>query len=148
MQMVTLSIRLLIRIAFENELQKLGIPLVASVILEEQSSMANGALGIKTLMQQDASIDSVFFANDDLAVGALFHCQSHGISVPQQIAIAGFNGLEMCQYILPRVTTISTPRYEMGRMAGEMIEKTISGGCISGHKVRQLDVELIVGETT
>lgn len=136
------------RLAFESELQKLGIPLVASVILEEQSSMANGALGIQKLIDQEKSLDAVFFANDDLAVGALFHCQSHGISVPQQIALAGFNGLEMCQSILPRVTTISTPRHEMGRLAGEMILKTINGENIPEPKVLRLELELIVGETT
>lgn len=98
-------------LAFENELRKLRIPLVVSVILEEQSSMPIVALSTKTLMQQDSSIDAVFFANDYLTVGALFHCQSHSIPVPQQITLAGFNGLKMCQSTLPLVTTISTPRY-------------------------------------
>jgi LacI family gluconate utilization system Gnt-I transcriptional repressor len=136
------------RLAFASELQNLGIPLAAFVILEEQSSMANGALGIKKLLEQDKSVDAVFFANDDLAVGALFYCQSQGISVPEQIALAGFNGLEMCQSILPRLTTISTPRHEMGRLAGEMIQRTISGETISGPKVQRLKLDLIVGETT
>lgn len=136
------------RLAFVDELQRLGIPLVSSVILEEQSSMLNGGLGIKTLLDQDESIDAVFFANDDLAIGALFYCQSNGISVPGQVALAGFNGLEMCQSIVPRLTTISTPRHEMGRLAGEMILQTLNGEKISGSKMRRLELELIVGETT
>lgn len=136
------------RLAFEQELKNLGAPLTASIILEEQSSMNNGALGIEKLLAQDESIDAVFFANDDLALGALFYCQSKGISVPGQIALAGFNGLEMGQSISPRLTTISTPRYEMGRLAGQMIKQKLNDEPISGSKVRELELELLVGETT
>ena len=110
--------------------------------------MNNGARGIKQLMEQDKQIDAVFFANDDLAIGALFYCQSNGISVPEQIALAGFNGLEMCQSIVPRLTTISTPRFEMGRLAGEMILQSLNGEPVSGPKVKRLDLELIAGKTT
>lgn len=136
------------RLAFEAELKRLGAPLVTRVILEAQSSMNNGAAGIKQLLERDESLDAVFFANDDLAMGALFYCQSNNISVPTRIALAGFNGLEMCQSIVPRLTTISTPRYEMGRQAGEMIQQVINGEPVSGPKVRRLNLELIEGQTT
>lgn len=136
------------RLAFVAELERLGIPLVSSIILEEESSIANGALAIKKLLAQDSEVDAVFFANDDLAVGALSHCQSNGISVPEQIALAGFNGLEMSQAMRPRLTTISTPRFEMGRRAGEMLQQRLNGERISGPKVLQLHLELISGDTT
>ena len=110
--------------------------------------MANGALGIEKLLAIVQDIDAIFFANDDLALGALFYCQSQGIPVPGKIALAGFNGLEMCQSINPRLTTISTPRYEMGRLAGDLILRKINGETIEEPLVRQLDLELIAGETT
>ena len=51
--------------------------------------MANGALGIEKLLAIGQDIDAIFFANDDLALGALFYCQSKGIPVPGKIALAG-----------------------------------------------------------
>jgi LacI family gluconate utilization system Gnt-I transcriptional repressor len=136
------------RIAFEAELVRLGTPLVTSVILEGESSLERGSQGIQQLLAQKLDIDAVFFANDDLALGALFYCQSNGISIPGDIALAGFNGIEMCQSITPRLTTVSTPRFEIGRMAGDLIRKHIEGAQTPDVKKYQLDLKLIEGSTT
>lgn len=136
------------RLSFEAELSKLGQPIAASVILAEASSLESGAMGLKHLLAQNPDLDAVFFANDDLALGALFYCQAQNIAVPDGIALAGYNGLDMCQSISPRLTTISTPRYEMGRLAGEIARKQIDGETVSHPRTIQLDLELIAGETT
>lgn len=136
------------RIAFEHELGRLGAPLLASVILDEASSLQAGAHGLKTLLAKDSTIDAVFFANDDLAMGALFHCQENDISVPGDIAIAGFNGLDISQSIRPRLTTIETPRYEIGRLAGELIRHRIFGAEPPKAGLHRLHEKLIEGGTT
>lgn len=136
------------RVAFEVELTRLGTPLVTSVIHEGESSLEHGAEAFKQLLARDLNIDAVFFANDDLALGALFYCQANNIRVPEDIALAGFNGIELCQSITPRLTTISTPRYEIGRLAGELIRKQIAGENTSSQQVFRLDLELIEGKTT
>jgi LacI family gluconate utilization system Gnt-I transcriptional repressor len=136
------------RIAFEKELRRLGLPILETVILDEASSLEGGAKGLKQVLARDPTIDAVFFANDDLALGALFYCQGHDIRVPEDIALAGYNGLEMCQSIVPRLTTISTPRYEMGRLAGALARKQIVDGEFSEQKTLRLNVELIEGGTT
>jgi LacI family gluconate utilization system Gnt-I transcriptional repressor len=99
-------------------------------------------------LTQNPDLDAVFFANDDLALGALFYCQAQGISVPQDIALAGYNGLEMCQSINPRLTTICTPRYEMGRLAGEMARDQIDEKAQAGPTSIRMDLQIIKGETT
>jgi LacI family gluconate utilization system Gnt-I transcriptional repressor len=136
------------RLSFEAELSKLGCPIVASVILEDASSFESGASGLKQLLAQNADLDAVFFANDDLALGALFYCQAQNISVPDDLALAGYNGLDMCQSISPRLTTISTPRYEMGHLAGEMMRRQIAGETAPGSRSVRMDLKLIGGETT
>lgn len=136
------------RLAFEAELARLGRPIVGSVILDDASSLEIGAEGMKQLLARDLAIDAVFFANDDLALGALFYCQKHGISVPGDVALAGYNGLDMCQFVSPRLTTISTPRYEMGRLAGSLARKLIDGEARPQEKSIRMEVQLIKGETT
>lgn len=136
------------RLAFEAELQRLGRPLVASVILDEASSLQAGATGLKSLLAKKPDIDAVFFANDDLAMGALFHCQANGISVPEDIAIAGFNGLDISQSISPQLTTVATPRYDIGHLAGELIRQRIMGNEPSNAGLHPLSQTLIEGETT
>ncbi len=136
------------RLAFEAELARLGQPILTSIILDEQSSLHVGASGMQQLLERKLKPDAVFFANDDLALGALFFCQSKNLSVPTDIALAGYNGLDMCQLISPRLTTIATPRYDMGRIAGEISRKVILDEERPKQLVHKLDVQLIAGETT
>ncbi len=136
------------RLAFEAELTRLGSPLVSSLILDEASSLQAGASGLQHLLAENPEIDAIFFANDDLAMGALFHCQSHGIAVPGDIAIAGFNGLDISQSISPQLTTIATPRYEIGHLAGELLRQRIAGDTSSAAGLHRLEQTLIEGGTT
>lgn len=136
------------RLSFEAELARLGHPIVTSVILDEASSLEAGAVGIRKLFSRNLVLDAVFFANDDLALGALFYCKAQNISVPNTIALAGYNGLDMCQSISPRLTTISTPRYKMGKLAGDLVRKQIQGEDIPSKISIRLDMQLIEGETT
>lgn len=136
------------RLAFEAELARLGVPIVTSIILDSASSLQGGSEAVKQLLARGLKIDAVFLANDDLALGALFYCQSHGIMVPNDLAIAGYNGIEICQSIAPRLTTIATPRYEMGRLAGKMVRDQISGEAPSSEKITRMALTLIEGGTT
>ena len=136
------------RLAFEAELARLGAPIIASVILDQASSMQGGADGLKQLLARNLRIDAVFFANDDLAMGALFYCQTHGISVPHDLALAGYNGLEICHSITPHLTTIATPRYEMGHLAGTLIRNQRNCAASPAQKTIRMAQNLIVGGTT
>ena len=79
------------------------------------------------LVAQAPDIDAVFCVNDDLALGALFECQRRQISVPEQMAIVGFNDLEFMASAVPTLTSVRTNRYEMGRDAATMVIDAIEG---------------------
>ena len=136
------------RVAFESELETLGNPIRAVQICEEASSIMIGMREMERLLKQSRKIDAVFFANDDLAIGALLYCQKNSIAVPQDVAIVGFNGMEMAQMMSPSLTTLLTPRIEMGRIAGEMICHKIEGTLHRQQVKHELPIELILGETS
>ncbi len=69
----------------------------------------------------------MFCVNDDLALGVLFECQRRQISVPEQMAIVGFNDLEFMASAVPSLTSVRTNRYEMGRDAATMVIEAIEG---------------------
>lgn len=127
---------------------RLNVPLKGHVILEEASSMAAGARGLGMLLAEHPDLDAVFFTNDDLAIGALHHCQARGIRVPQDLALAGFNGIELGRWITPQLTTISTPRYEMGRLAGRILRDRTEGKGVSGPRTIGMKLDLVIGDTT
>ena len=85
------------------------------------SSIGLGVNLVESLLREHPDCDAVFCCNDDLALGALFHCQRVGLAVPQQLAIAGFNDLEASAWTCPPLTSIATPRHQIGREAAQML---------------------------
>jgi LacI family transcriptional regulator len=57
--------------------------------------------------------------NDQMALAAMALLQARGLSVPDAVPVAGFNGFEMFRFVQPSLTTVASPAYEMGVRAGE-----------------------------
>lgn len=89
------------------------------LITEEASSFTLGAQQLQFTLENYPETNGIFCTNDDLAIGALFECQRLGISVPKQISIAGFHGLDVGQCLTPQLATVITPRFEIGKCAAQ-----------------------------
>ncbi len=91
------------------------------------STFALGGELLADLISRAPNLEFVFACNDDLAVGALFECSRRGIRVPHDMAIIGFNDLEICASCHPTLSSVATPRYEMARQAAEIVTRIIRG---------------------
>ncbi len=109
------------RLAFEARLAEHGVTLAARLIAPEASSISLGRQCCARILEIAPDIDALFFANDDLAVGGLLHCMAAGISVPDRLALAGFNGIGFADALPQRLTTIRTPRGRMGEAAAQVL---------------------------
>jgi LacI family gluconate utilization system Gnt-I transcriptional repressor len=107
------------------------------LLVPEPSSIGLGGALLERLLQQAPDSQAIFFCNDDLAQGALFMCQRLGISVPDRLAIAGFNDLQASAHIVPSLTTVATPRFEIGVRAAQMLV-----GLIEGHEPARTCIDL------
>lgn len=97
------------------------------LMVPDPSSISMGANLLDRLLTDVPDCDAVFFCNDDLAQGALFQCQRRKIDVPKQLAIAGFNDLPASAWTSPTLTTIATPRYQIGRHAATTLLTLLEG---------------------
>lgn len=97
------------------------------LMVPDPSSIDLGGRLLERLLQQAPDVDAVFFCNDDLAQGGLFECLRRGIAVPDQLAVAGFNDLPGSACTVPSLTTIATPRYEIGLQGAHMLMALIDG---------------------
>lgn len=79
------------------------------------------------LLERRAPVDALFCVNDELAVGAILECQRRGVRVPGEVAIAGFNGLEIGAELVPSLTTVISPRHRIGELAARAILDRIDG---------------------
>ena len=70
-----------------------------------------------------SGVEAVAFANDHLACGALLEAQRLGLAVPQQLALLGFGDFPLGRQLVPGLSTLRPPRYEIGAAAARtMIE--------------------------
>ena len=91
------------------------------------SSLALGGTMFEQIVAQSPAIDAIFFCNDDLAQGALLAALRLAIAVPGRVAVAGFNDLTGSDQMLPPLTTVRTPRGEIGTAAATMLLALMRG---------------------
>lgn len=98
-----------------------GLSLVAQRRVDGPSSTLAGRDTLAALMAEGRALDAVAFSNDDMAVGGFMHCMAAGISVPEQLALFGFNGLEIGQALPRPLSTILSNRFLIGKTAVERL---------------------------
>jgi LacI family gluconate utilization system Gnt-I transcriptional repressor len=111
------------------------------------SSLALGSAMFQQIMAQQPQVQAIFFCNDDLAQGALLAALRLGLPVPQRVAVAGFNDLTGSDQMLPPLTTVRTPRAEIGIAAARMLLGLMRG---EAPEVPSLDLgyALVVRDST
>lgn len=113
---------------YRKALAEAGLDTVGRELrVPEKSSISLGAELLDRMLVTHPDCDALFFCNDDLAQGALAQCRRRGIAVPGELAIAGFNDLPASAWTTPTLTTVRTPRYEVGRQAASMLAQLLAG---------------------
>ena len=121
---------------FLSALSAQGMP-CQPLISDELSTMRLGSDLTQALLTRHPALDCVYYGNDDLAAGGVFHCMGAGISMPDQLAIAGFNGLAIADALPVKIATSRSRRYEIGRRAGQLVCDAVKDGkSLSGQLIR------------
>ena len=98
------------------------------------------------LLHRQPDLTAIVCNGDPLAIGAIHACQEMGLRVPKDIAVTGFDDIDLAVLAHPLLTTIHVPRHRLGEMLAEMLFNQISSK--ERHKsVVELLVELIIRES-
>ncbi len=114
-------------LGFRRALEEAGRGAPRALMVPDRSSIAQGAALLDRMLEEHPDTDALFFCNDDLALGALFRCLRRGIAVPEQLALAGFNDLPASAWATPALSTVATPRYQVGRDSAAMLLELMAG---------------------
>lgn len=87
-----------------------------------------GAAAMARLLDAHPDVDGVFVASDLMASGALTVLAGRGVRVPQDVAVVGFDDLEVAESLHPPLTTVAQPVAEMAARAGRVLVDLIAGG--------------------
>ncbi|MDI9221395.1 LacI family DNA-binding transcriptional regulator [Pantoea sp. EA-12] len=127
---------------YQQELEQHGLSWQAVSYASDLSYNA-GKRAMEALLNADTQPDAVFAVSDTLAAGAMAAIQAAGHQVPQDIAVAGFDGSELAEMISPPLTTIAQPSRDIGRTAFSLLLQKIDDPQSPTERV-MMDWRLIV----
>ncbi|CAM3982101.1 LacI family DNA-binding transcriptional regulator [Mesobacillus zeae] len=99
------------------------------------------------LLAKHPDIDGIFASNDVIAIGIIKTAEKLGYSIPENLMVAGFDGIQFGEIVSPELTTVAQPIYEMGSTAAEMLLKLIDGR-LDVKKENVFNTELIPRQST
>jgi len=108
---------------YRQTIQEASLPFDESLVFSGNFQMADGFEVASYFMQQPNPPDAIMAATDNMALGVLNFLNEQGISVPEQVAVVGFDNLNLSASTKPPLTTIQIP---IEQLAASAIEALIS----------------------
>ncbi|TET64456.1 LacI family transcriptional regulator, partial [Candidatus Aerophobetes bacterium] len=132
---------------YKRALLESRVPYDSSVVYIEKTIKKEdlrSGYKIMTRILQQGNFPKVFFiVSDTLAIGAIKAIKDFGMKVPDDIAIVGFDDIDIASFSDPPLTTMVQPKYQMGVRGMEMLIKTMSGVKLRKKEIK-MDVEIAV----
>jgi len=105
---------------YRQALAAAGIPLDRALVAPGTGQTGGGERALPMLMELPDPPTAVFCYNDMTAIGLMGAARAAGLSVPDDLAIVGFDDIPFALYVQPSLTTIAQLKVEMGEWAMEM----------------------------
>jgi LacI family transcriptional regulator len=102
---------------------------------------------MERLLAVDDPPTAVFAFNDMVAIGATQVARAHGLRVPGDLSIVGFDDTLEAEIATPALTTVRQPLAEMGRMAVALLIRLLAHQTIEALHI-ELQTQLVVREST
>lgn len=131
---------------YEAALAELGGTLNADWIRHCSASVKGGLETAKALLTQHANLTALLAYNDLVAAGALQACQALGLRVPEDVAVVGFDDIEMASFVTPPLTTLHVSARLLGQEAMGLLLRYLDAPANATEECSEIIVqpELIV----
>ncbi|MEH6407778.1 MAG: LacI family DNA-binding transcriptional regulator [Leeuwenhoekiella sp.] len=107
---------------YREALREFGLPIEDELIIEFKTlSFEEGTKATKKLLKMKNPPDGIFSSNDTAAVSAIIYAKKHGINVPQDLAIIGFNDDPLASIVDPGLSSVTHPAVKMGNLSAQRI---------------------------
>lgn len=110
---------------YEKALKDNDIELDPDLLYYGDLKAPAGYKGINVILE-NGSIDAVFCASDEIAMGAINALRDKGIKCPEEVDVIGFNDIYEASIFYPKITTVAQPMYDMGSVGMRMLIKIIN----------------------
>ncbi len=127
---------------------KLEVP--PELLMQVEGTVSTPELGFPIahdLLRRTREFTAIVAFNDLAAIGAIRALREHGLSVPEDVSVVGFDDFEYAAYHTPSLTTIRQPLHRMGNMAARLLLQRIRGQEAIENEVAIVP-ELVIREST
>jgi LacI family transcriptional regulator, gluconate utilization system Gnt-I transcriptional repressor len=123
------------RLGYEAAVRDFALDDDPALIVELAMDLSQAADTLHEILARRPDVEALLCTGEFIAAGALFEAQRLGIRVPQDLAIAGFEAVELAENVNPTITTIWVPRYDIGARAGALLLDRIAGRAVADRVV-------------
>jgi LacI family transcriptional regulator len=131
---------------YQSALAQNGYPLNEDLLKWGDLTPESGYAAASELLSRKDRPSAIFCGNDMMAFGSLHAARKLGLTVPDDVAVVGFDDVPLCAYVDPNLTTVEIPRYGLGAGAMQMLVDLISGNLLD--RIRWFKTRLMAREST
>lgn len=113
---------------YKDALAQHDIPLNEGLIVKGKWTPETGAAGVEALRQRNAGYSALVASNDDMAIGAMKQLHLHGVKVPEQVSVIGFDDIVLAPYMIPALSSVKIPVTEMIKESINRLIFMLDGG--------------------
>ncbi|MFJ2977055.1 DNA-binding transcriptional regulator CytR [Kluyvera sp. NPDC087067] len=132
---------------YVQALRRCGITVDPHYIARGNFTYEAGSNALDQLLALPQRPTAVFCHSDIMALGALSCAKRRGLKVPEDLSIIGFDNISLAEFCDPPLTTVSQPRFDIGREAMLLLLNQLSGQLVDSGS-RLLDCELVIRGST
>ncbi len=125
-----------------------GVANLKTGIFFGEYSEKSGAYMTQKLLSKRIDFDAIVCGNDLIAFGAIKVLKNHGVNIPDDVSVVGYDDIFFSAYHSPKLTTVHQPTYELGEIAAHLIIDEIEKKEHEPKKHIRLEPRLIVRETS
>jgi LacI family transcriptional regulator len=108
-------------------LRERGIDVAAKDVIYSGFDVAAGRTAAERLLQRKAGITAIFAVNDYAALGAMGAARDRGMLVGEDLAVSGYNDIDIAKELPVPLTSVSNPMRELGAMAAYRLVQSLKG---------------------
>ena len=112
---------------YRRALTEAGCTLDPQLVVEGDFGGGSGERAVEALLGRGVAFTAIFVANDLMAYGAMHALFRHGLRIPRDVSIVGFDDRPYSAYITPALTTMRQPATDLGTGAVESLLRQLKG---------------------
>lgn len=112
---------------YRQGLKTAGLTFEPELVAEGNFTMQSGQQAVQHFLSMTERPTALFCMNDEMAIGAIQALQKHGLKVPEDLSVTGFDDINYAKYWSPGITTVAQPAEAIGHAAAEMLINLIEG---------------------